>query len=622
MGSLLLDLPSEVLSNLLYFLPQQLLLNLALTNFHFYEPCLRKLYKTLVIRVDPVLKSEKKASERQRTDFVQLSATVIAGFKSVDVARKGHLKLVEARLNILINSITVNPQLAQYIETIEVADAFGGEIETILGQLFDLLASVPNGITKIYIADKKLRASLGYSKFKFQFALTSVCVDDLREIGLLGSFRLKELIVSNVGKCSVLKPADIALLTDLETLLVRSDPAVYDVFNGALLKVYQEEPFLFKKLKTFTVVHSHETSSHGFPYVDFPSLENFQISLGCNNPVCGQECLETSLARFRFAKLKRLAVIQNSSPELNSHKNTEQWDLIVFELVKSIVDASDSLFYLSIRHNVPMDGLIEDGYEGNYLRKVKLYTNLLPNLLAKVQRHVVNLVLPNLLASLSCYEQPMNTLLWNGCKCPHCDKYLLKVDDYLLHHRYYSLEKHVFKDMLTVQIVRTMSEVLSERVWYDPNLGDLFQLARPKRNVTWNFHNSKFSIPFRCLLVKTYEMADFEDDKAESSEAGEQFFDAEQNENDCPFLCTEKFVPSYLILLSHFLDDIIRKMINLNRGDAEDVHIGGVNDENDGFTNLRINKMLINGIDYNFDHEINGTIFFTNLYDDLEDHYS
>ncbi|KAM9887398.1 hypothetical protein OXX79_013665 [Metschnikowia pulcherrima] len=59
-------------------------------------------------------------------------------------------------------------------------------------------------------------------------------------------------------------------------------------------------------------------------------------------------------------------------------------------------------------------------------------------------------------------------------------------------------------------------------------------------------------------------------------------------------------------------------MINLNRGNAEDADINQVSYENDGWTNLQINKMLINGIDYNFDHEINGTIFYTNSFDDLE----
>lgn len=613
MPSLLL-LPPDVLNNVLYFLPQQLLVALALSNFHFYEPCLRKLYKTLVVRVEPTL-AVNKTSERRRDDFVELSVTTICGFQSQEMSRKAHVKMIEARLRTLITSISVNLQLAQYIETVEVLDAFSGGVRAALGELFGLLAGLSNTISKIYIADAKLREQLHYSAFKFEFPLTSVTIERLLEISKLRAFKLKELIVADVKDTDV-TTSDIPLLKSIEHILVRSDLGVFNAFSLALGRLYQSQPFVMAALNTFTVVHSHENTSHGYPYVDFATIENFQISLGCNDKKCDQECLGDSLARFEFKNLKRLAVVQSSDFNLSSHKNTEKWDLTVFEFVKTLVEESDSLFYLSIRHNVPLNGIIDDGYEGNYVRKVKLYTGLLPNLLATVQRHVVNLVLPNLVASFACYEQPMNTFLWNGCKCVHCETHLQKLDEYLLHHRYYNFEKEAFKDMLTVQMMRTMSEVLSDRMMLDDNVGDLFQLSRPMRNMTWNFHNSKFSIPFRCLSMKTYEIADWEDEKAEKSEKSEKFFDAEEHENDCQFL-HEKFYPNYLIVISHYLDDLIRKMINLNRGDAEDIHIGSLVDENDGFTNLRINKMLINGIDYNFDHEMNGTIFFRNLYDDV-----
>lgn len=622
------QLPLNVLEDVLYFLPQNLLFNLALTNFHFYEPCLRKLYKKLTIQLDPPLKNTKPPNPRHRLDHLELSITTICGFSSVDSSPVAHGKMLEARLKTLAISILVNPTLASYIEEVTVANNFYSDLTlTAIEDFLVVVSSVPNGIHKLYVADKVLRRNIyeklspeGFAGLSRIFKLKSVCIDDLSLLNrLLEHFPdVEEVIIADVeSESEVIQPSAIAALEKLKTLLIRDDPKVFAPVSSALWNLFQTNPFMMTKLKTFNVVHTHENSKHGYPYIDFENIENFQISLGCNDPACDQECLVPSLARFDFSKLKRLAVIQNSDSKLNSHLYCEKWDLTVFQFVKSIVDDSDSLFYLSIRHNVPPDGIIDDGYEGNYMRKAKLYTILLPNLLATIQRHVVNLVLPNLVAGLACYEQPMNTFLWNGCKCAHCSKHLEYLDDYLVHHRYYSAQKKVFKDILTTQLMRSLSEVLVDRMMLDANLGDLFQLGGPMRNKSWNFHNNKFSVPFLCLPVKTYEMAEFEDDKVEDKKG--IAFDYEVSKKKCKFLHQEKFFPNYLIVVSHFLNDIIRKMINLNRGDAEDIHIGLITDENDGSTNLRINKMLVNGIDYNFDHELNGTIFFMNSFDGTDD---
>lgn len=626
----LLEFPSDVLDNLLYFLPQNSLFNLALTNFHFYEPCLRKLYRNLVIQEDPVLKNTAEANIRQRLDHLELCCTTICGFSSVEKSPEAHAKMLEARLRTLTQSIEVNPNLANYIEMITITDLEPSELlEDALTEFVLALASVPNSVQKLYVEGHQLRHTLvqdllcsskGYGHgISTKFKWTSVCLDNLSELnGLVEKLPyLEEVIIAGADSEQKLDALAIPTLKKLKTLLVKDDPAVAQTVTKQLWQLYQKTPFTMDKLTTFNVVHTHDTSRNGFPYIKFDEIENFQISLGCNSPKeCDQECLAPSLDRFEFAKLKRLAIIQTSDAQLNSHRYCEKWDLTIFQFVKNIVESSNSLFYLSIRHNAPLDGNIDDGYEGNYLRKVKLYTILLPNLLATIQRHVVNLVLPNLVASLACYEQPMNTFLWNGCKCVHCAKYLDKLDDYLLHHRYFHPQKQVYKDVLTTQLMRSLSEVLADRSPYDTNLGDLFQLTGPLRNKSWDFHANKASQhPFLCLPVKTYEIGEFEDDKLETKFN----FDPEVERAKCKFLKQEKFFPNYLILVSHFLNDLVRKMINLSRGDAEDVNIGLVNDENDGYTTLQINKMLMNGIDYNFDHEINGTIFFMNSYDGTDE---
>lgn len=621
----LIEFPPEVLSHLLFFLPQNSLFNLALTNFHFYEPCLRKLYKKLVIQQDPVLKNTQSSNLRQRLDHLELCHTTICGFSSVEKSQEAHAKLLEARLRTLAMLIEVNPNLASYIEEITITDIDVLDLlEEALTDFVLAVLSAPHSVSKLYVAGTKLRENLvgdllcsgkgygnGLSK-KFQWK--SVCVDDLSELnGLVERLPSVEEIIIADSQGQLDKTA-IETLEKVRTILVRDEIAVYEKFTRKLWELYQKHPFTMKNLTTFNVVYTHGSQTL-FPYVKFEILENFQVSIGCNSLECDQECISQFFDQFEFSNLKRLAIVQNSSAHLNSHRYCEKWDLTVFQFVKDIVEKSNTLFYLSIRHNVPLDGIIDDGYEGNYLRKVKLYTILLPNLLATIQRHVVNLVLPNLVASLACYEQPMNTFLWNGCKCSHCEAHLEKLDDYLLHHRYFNEEKQVYKDLLTTQLMRSLSEVLADRNPYDANLGDLFQLWGPLRNKTWDFHTNKFSQPFLCLPKKTFEMGEFEDDKTE----GKLGFDVEAVRSQCRFWRTEKFFPNYSIVVSHYLNDIIRKMINLSRGDAEDVNIGQAKDENDGYTTLQINKMLINGIDYNFDHEINGTIFFVNSYDGLED---
>lgn len=615
---MLMDLPPAVLHNLLFFLPQDLLSLLALTNFHFYEPCSKQLYKNIVIQTLPVLRT-LKSSARQRLDFVRSSVTTICGFTNLSVPREGHLKLVAAKVTTLCRSLAVNPGLAMHVNLVTVDGVFNEPVYAALDQLFHTLAQHENAVAKIYISDKSVRKRLRYSSWAAKLPLKSLVIDNLSLLsaGYLDQFpNLEELIIASTGPTTMLAPLVIPKLEKIKHLHIRDDPATYAQATLALFHLYQQQPFVLRQLRSFNVVQTHETASHGFPYLDLRQLENFQVSIGCNNQACDQECLQTGLSRYLFERLKRLAIVQSSDPALSSHKNTEKWDLVMFDFVRSILDEHSTLFSLSIRHLLPLDGIIEDGYEGNYARKVKLYTLILPKLLGLILRHVVNLVLPNFLASMACYEQPMNTFLWNGCKCAHCSVYLGKLDEYLLHHRYYNTQKKVYKDLQTTQMVRTMAEVLSDRLPYDPNVGDIFPFSRPPRASTWNFHDHKSSVPFLCLPVKTYEIAEMEDEKAEHKNE-DRFFDAEQTANDCQFLRTEQFYPNYSITASHYLDDLVRKMIGLNRGDAEAADLDDVDFENDGWTSLHINKMVMNGIDYIFDHEINGTIFFTNLFDEV-----
>ena len=109
-------LPQNILARILDLLPQQDLLSLAQTNYQFYQPCCRKLYKRLTVRIEPVLQS----TCHRQNDFIDATQTVICGFSNAKLAPGHHYRMIDARLRTLVESITVNPELATYISELNV----------------------------------------------------------------------------------------------------------------------------------------------------------------------------------------------------------------------------------------------------------------------------------------------------------------------------------------------------------------------------------------------------------------------------------------------------------------------------------------------------------------------
>lgn len=106
---LFLDLPLSIQSNIIYFLPQDSLINLALTNFQLYKPCLKKLYKRIIIQYDPILKNDPN---HRKNDFLDSSHTVVYGMDHGPkvFSLETHLRLVAARLTVLNESLKINPE--------------------------------------------------------------------------------------------------------------------------------------------------------------------------------------------------------------------------------------------------------------------------------------------------------------------------------------------------------------------------------------------------------------------------------------------------------------------------------------------------------------------------------
>ena len=60
----LIDLPVPIKKSIIKYLPQQALINLSLTNFEFYQPCLQQLYKNITIQYNPPLRPNEKTVKK------------------------------------------------------------------------------------------------------------------------------------------------------------------------------------------------------------------------------------------------------------------------------------------------------------------------------------------------------------------------------------------------------------------------------------------------------------------------------------------------------------------------------------------------------------------------------
>lgn len=626
MDLLLADFPSEVIDIIVSYLPQQELINLSLTNYIFYQPCLKKLYRKISIQSDSILapRYHSDSNPRYRGDFVDSSETILYGLASASITSEHHQKLMVARLHALQLSMKVNPQLAEYVQEISIEEGqfkFNSQVISAIKQLLLTLTKIDNRIEKIYIGDYLLRQKLGYCSWIKSFpSVHSLIIDNKIQLEQLSGNEKELIITFRDHEHEIIRfehEFDFKTLVNISSLLVINHNELYVKVMTYLNEAYLNSPAKLN-LRKFTLLHAHEGKFLPYAFLPLDEITHLQLVLGCNDHKgCKQDCIEELLHHLRVShKIKTLSFIQDSRAEFNNHDYNEKWDILVLNFIKSVIDEPNELQVLSIRHNIVKDGIVDDGYEGNYLRRLELYGHFLPKFLLKLTTKI-SLFLPNLVGSLSIYEQAMNNLMWNGCKCAHCLKYLTELDDFLIYHKYYNFQLKIYKDLITTNLINSIAERLTARVSYDDNIGDLNILRKPLKKIDWDFHSNKFSIPFKCINYKNYEEAEFEDEKDPQDE--ELYFDAESVPNDCKFLDPHKvsFDDDIAICISHYLNDLVLKMINLKRGNAEDIHIGGIDDENDGTVYFQINKLLINGIVYTFDTEMNGTAFFCNVYDDF-----
>ncbi|CUM47311.1 unnamed protein product [Debaryomyces tyrocola] len=606
---LLLDIPLEIVDDILFFLPQQEIINLSLTNFQFYQPCMKKLYQKVTIRKDPVLKQNK--NNVRGIDFTDSTQTVIYGFNKI-TKEENHFKLINARLQSLISSISINTQLLDYIEEVTIFDSFDKAINETLLKLISSLEK--SGLKRLIITNPALRKQVNQIILKDGFQnLQSIIIDNVNQLNGITKFpSIRELIVSfkedtQENQFSELRVNQhlVKSLKQLRSITVTTDNKSYILFIEVLNYINDKIAFQLN-LHMFTLNYYHNDLLLIEKFIksniiNWKTITSLQLAIGCDDVKCNQECL--SRLTLPVYLLQKIAFVQNTEKVIDTHKFNEVWDIKVVGMLQEL--NTKVLKYVSIRHSPCENGVFFDGMEGNYLQRVKLYTHTLPT---AIESNRATLVLPNFMKSLSCYEQMMNNLLWNGCKCGHCAIYLGDLDEHLMCHKYYNLKLHRFKDIISSNLLVTISEWLSRRLHGSDILSDLDYLRYPFKDNTWNFHDNLFSIPFKCLNHKNYEEHEYDDE-----DEVDIFHDAKSEFEPCKF--DEHLFRPVGKCMSHFINDLIIQIVDLNRGNAEDIELDKFNDLNDGTGIEKFRKIIFNGICYNLDKELNGTSYFQNVYD-------
>lgn len=539
---MLLQLPPKILNLVLDYCPPQSLINLALTCFQLYHPCQKHLYKeVLVIPSTKILPHANRKHE-------YYSKSMIYGLLNCTDKDK-NLKMVRARLIALNTSIEINPELSFQMKKISI---FGDYDPPLVEQLNQLLQTVS---CKVYVQSKKLRRQLKaqYNKIAVEKPEDFGGSDEL-EIWCGGGFELataRHFTVKN--------------------------PKIYNYLKENNIEIYPESINLDR--------HTD------FSVLNLKKLKNVELTI--ETP----EDLPLLAANLPLNQLQKIVFVQ---PNVYEHNVNEALDLQIIAWFAANVKRFNKLTYICVDYNPPLDGDIRDDFEGNYLKRIEVLIAFV-KVINQMPTPKINLVFPNYLSMISCYDQQMSNVMWNGCKCPYCEVYLEKIDNFVNYHKYFDSKQEYWKDLNNVIAFNSFGQYFNKRYTNCNN----WDYLGPVKYEHWDFHHNKFSpIQFQCFNLQTVYDNEYNDEK-------DVFFDANSKSQPCEY--TQLF-PFVNICIIHFLQDIVNQLVSLNRGNAESFEIQD-SDLNDGDEQINLQNLYLNGFQFAFDKELNGTNFYQSYYD-------
>ncbi|CAX40941.1 uncharacterized protein YMR258C homologue, putative [Candida dubliniensis CD36] len=589
MGLSLIELPISIKNSIIKYLPQQALINLSLTNFEFYQPCLQQLYKNITIQCNPPLRPNEKDREK---DFQDSTRTVIYGFSNPDgkvVSKELNLKMIYARLVVLRQSLTINQELIGYIKQIHILGEMSDFNESIIEELQNLV-DLLDDLDVFYIGDYNIRQHVDLTQLK----LRSIVVDKLP---VTFSNNIEELLIGENTHLNNFHQ----FVPNLTSLILPNNTEKY--WAWIIENVFPLNNQVLQLTK-FKLVFSLDMALNSklMRLINWRKITQLELILaytpGNDDDDYVIDCFNMLPAT---PNLKKLSIVQGDT--YSTHRENELFDLNVFNFLTNLLAICD-LKYLSIKHNIPNIGNLEDGSEGNYYRRSEMFMQTLPKI---INSHNIVLILPNLFQSFAGYEQYMNTVLFNGCKCKHCQIYLGDLDEFMMYHKYYDASANAkrYKDMNASHLLSEIGQQLNYRMVQDELLTQLNHLSFPLVNVLWDFHTNTNNKVFKCYDIQTIDQGEYDE------------VDYEPEPNS-PKTCRFNKVRYQGIPKSvgHYVNQTIEKIVNLNRGNAESVDISNVlKDGGDLGFKLNMKKLIINGFNYIIDRETNGTHFYQNVYD-------
>ncbi|KAG7841526.1 hypothetical protein KL942_001405 [Ogataea angusta] len=468
------SLLGSVLPLVVPFLAQQDKLNAAYASYELYAAVVPLLYRKLLFTGRPLVDSEG-------------SWTNIGSLKNPLISDKKHSEMYTLRQELLLQTLTLNKELARCVEQVVVVD------QEILQDLAQVLSRCPN-LRRFEVPQPDRWLGEIYTKPLESFVVTELdqlchLPDTVRRLKL-GVLKSESLSVFDRQRA-------LKKIYSLDALELAADEPSITTF----LKFVQ--PFARLRLRSLSIVYYHGYNDYNhvsrtlvqqlLDKTDLATLRELEMVLGCDEMACG--CLGEFCHHLvsRPFDLRRLAILQRTVHR--DHNYTEKFDVAVTSLLASMPN-NERLAELYIKHAPPLDAMIVHGFEGNYNKRRDLYHSTLPQL-----RGLERLVCPTFVWSLACYEQLMSDLLWNGCTCDHCESFLSLFDEFIMKHHYYDAASGLEKDVISPCFFSCAAATLAARFVGRP----LEHL--PMLDVYWNFHsllNMDHDAGYECRFNQSF----------------------------------------------------------------------------------------------------------------------
>lgn len=479
------DLPSDIWSTVLSFLPQSDVLSTALTSRKLYNVSIERLYNRICIRKDPVYHTDLW--------YVGSSWTTVSGYRSLHKRDDQNDYILHLKLERLIETLQ-DAKFSALVRKVTILDKVFSETES-SSQVYELIELLREKALNIETIDAPefLPVSLSIP------SLTKFVTDDIEK--LRNTKNLKSLTIKLHSNSEERIPKKLPSLQNLSELIL------VDEENAALriLKLLQEAGLGKLKLRKLAFNHVHGlhdyntvlrnlTTKFVEECVDLSSLEELEMAIGCEEKDCN--CLDTFLDDLapKLTNLKKLSVQERTFHR--DHYISEKWDV---NINRFLLNIPSGLKFLSVRHNPPRDGKLNNNVEGNYIRRRTLYEKVLPKLTS-----LETISCPTFLQTCACYEILVSDLLWNGCECEYCTEVLNLFDIYLMNHQYYDEEDADFKDMISPRLFGVAGVELLKRI---PNHSDLNALSFAPGETHWNFHgyeNINHFNDYDCMFDESF----------------------------------------------------------------------------------------------------------------------